>query len=423
MRCPCGQENPPSTGTCPRCGRLLIWGMGARRLLADAGGAAGLVLALGLVFWLDRLVLTSDGNEPSQPGNVRVVPVEEGPSAESVRRLKLAVTPPEYDDMGKLLDALGPGYRFDVIAFDDLLDAERLAAYDVVFLTCGGVPTSWLTRRVRDGERDSPGVYRTRPDVMRRIRVGLRRYVGRGGTLYASDWQFRLLAIAFPELVDRSKLFRGAIQTIRAEVVDRGLQRQLGPEIELHFDKRGWLPAAFRGLEVTTYLRGSFQTLEGGMRTAPLLVHFPFEAGHVVFTSFHNEKQNTATERQLLRCLVFTTVTAQTEARAARIMVRGGFSAVQRSLLSASPAAQTLSCTYECPATCDLQFLVAFDARGARLRLGVRGPDGRRLEKAGRSTFTLNVPGAARGTWHYSITPLSVPYENFPFTVTVGEKP
>ncbi len=40
----------------------------------------------------------------------------------------------------------------------------------------------------------------------------------------------------------------------------------------------------------------------------------------------------------------------------------------------------------------------------------------------GNSTFTIDVPKATAGQWKYTFTPLKVPYENFPFTLTVGEK-
>lgn len=66
--------------------------------------------------------------------------------------------------------------------------------------------------------------------------------------------------------------------------------------------------------------------------------------------------------------------------------------------------------------------MLGFESRGAELRLTVDGPDGRRLEHSGGSTFTLDVPNAAEGKWTCTITPVKVPYENFPFTLTVGEK-
>ena len=127
--------------------------------------------------------------------------------------------------------------------------------------------------------------------------------------------------------------------------------------------------------QVATLLSGTYQTIGGGRVSGPLLAQFPFQDGNVIFTSFHNEKQNSETERQLLRYLVFTTVTAQTETKVKRTMVRGGFSPVDRNLLSASPRDQSVTRAYDNPGECDLQFVLGFKP-GAKLQLSVVGPDG-----------------------------------------------
>ena len=301
--------------------------MGLWRVLRDCGVAVGLALALLVVFWLDGC---RKGNEPA-PLELR--PVETAQTPAQPASFRLAVTPPEFDDVGRLLDTLGAGYRHTDIEMDDLLAAKRLSPFDVVFLTCGGVPRWWLGRFVREGERDSGGVYRARPAVVRQLEASLRDYVGRGGTLYASDWQFELVAMAFPEYIDKSKIDRGDVQVVDAEVVDASLRKRIGPRIALRFDQPSWRPAAFDESKATTYLRGAYKTLSGGQTVAPLLVRFPFRDGHVIFTSFHNEKQNSDTELELLRCLVFATVTAQLDAKVEQTMIRGGFSPVDRNLL------------------------------------------------------------------------------------------
>jgi len=424
MRCSCGHENPDSAARCPRCGRLPARPLDPGRLAFDVVAGAGLVVALAVIWGLDP-------EEPSQPGNHLTTAVVEEPAPvdgqsplPSARRtLRLAVTPPEYDDMGKLLATLGSGYQYTQIPMDTLLDADRLATYDVIFLTCGGVPEEWLGRRVGEGDRDAAGSFNARRWVVERLHDALRRFVARGGTLYASDWQLQLLEIAFPEFIDSSKRARGAVQTVRAEVVDEGLARRLGPFVELRFDKGAWYPAAFRDRDVTICLRGAFSTLEGRQASGPLLVKFPFESGNVVFTSFHNESQNTQTEMELLRYLVFTTVTAREEANVKRTMVRGGFSPTQRNLLSASKDSQPVAQVYECRRRGPLQFVLGFEDRGARLRLTVTEPGGRQHEQAGVQTFSLDIPDGQPGTWRYAITPLEVPFQNFPFTLTIGEKP
>jgi len=424
MRCTCGQENPMSSRRCSRCGRLLLAGMALGRLLLDLAAGAGLLIALVLVFLWHRGAANSAGPEPAHQPQVKEV-VEEEDEDTVMSPLRLAVTPakPEYDDMGKLLDSLGAGYRYSRIPMDDLLDPDKLSRFDVVFLTCAGVPDAWLDKFLRPGDRGG-GVFTPKPEIVQRLRRSLRQYVGNGGTLYASDWQFRVLRIAFPELVDDTQLAMGDVQVVTAEVVDPGLKRRLGPAIKLRFDKSGWLPAAFDAAKVTTYLAGQFKTLRGETVTRPLLVQFApeKEKGQVIFTSFHNEAQNSDTELELLRFLVFTTVTAQVDTRVKQTMLSGGFSPVERNLLSASSRDQSLTRTYECRGNRPLRFVLGFQARGAELRLSVVAPDGSRTEKTGTSTITIDIPDAAEGEWKYTITPLKIPYENFPFTLTVGEK-
>ena len=409
MRCSCGRENALGDARCPQCGKRLLAGMDPRRVGVDAAALLTLAAALGLVFLCDR-------GCAGRPGEVQYG------DAGCDRRLQLAVTPPQFDDMGKLLDTLGSGYRYTNITWEDLLDAQKLRKYDVVFLTCGRVPDEWLAEQTVRGQRDSAGFLHATPEIGDRLPKALRRFVYAGGTLYASDWQFGLVAIAFPEFIDRAKSAGGAVQTVHADVIDRGLQKLLGKTTDLKFERPAWQPAAFQESKVTTAIRGSYQTESDGRRAAPLLVRFPYGEGTVIFTSFHNEAQNSETELQLLRYLVFSAVNAQLDAGVQRNMVRGGFSPVERNLLSASGSRQSLVGAYDCGGARSLQFVLVFEDRGARLRLAVAGPDGARLVQEGTKTFTIEVPEAAAGKWQYTVTPVEVPYPNFPFSVTVGEK-
>jgi hypothetical protein len=390
--------------------------------LIDAAVGSGLLVALALVFAIDWASSSPDDDPTTQVERVEIVGGGGGARVDSGRSLRLAVTPPEFDDMGKLLDTLGAGYAYEQIALDDLLEAERLAPYDVVFLTCGGVPREWLERRLRDSERGGAGTFRPKPETVEAVHESFRRFVGHGGTLYASDLQFDLIRLAFPELIDEAKAGRGAVQTVEAEVVDPGLRRLLGPSIDLRFDLPGWRPAAFRGPDVTTYLRGTYALRDDTEQTGPLLVAFPHGEGTVIFTSFHNEAQNTEIELELLRHLVFTTVTAREARKVRKTMVQGGFSPTERNLLSASSGMKPVERTYECQHRGPLQFVLGFEGEEAKLRLTVVGPDGEKLEKTGTETFTIDVDDAAAGAWQYTVSPITIPHENFAFTLTIGEK-
>jgi len=324
--------------------------------------------------------------------------------------------------MGKLLGHLGAGFPFTEVRLEDLEDVSRLNGFDVLFLTCGTVPNGWV---IGDelGDGDRPGIRRVRVDdrIIGRVRDALRTFVGRGGTIYASDWRLDLIRSCFPELFDGEDMVQGAAQTLVAEVVDPGLRDVLGSTVELRFDLPGWNPARLSGDQVTVYLRGSYRANKGGLAAAaPLLVKVPFEQGTIIFTSFHNEKVNSKIESQLLRFLVFAAVTAKETAQANKTMISGGFSPQKQNLLSASPETPPVTQTYANAKPGRLRFALSFANQGARLRLSVRGPDGKTHQQEGASTFTVDVPDAAPGQWSYTVTPLKVPYANFPFTLTVG---
>ena len=412
--------NPPApAGTSPDARRQ------RNRLLLDATAAIALLAALGLVFLFGRnsasrpALHSSSIEEVKEAAHVASEPAGRTP-------LRLAVTkPPDFenwDDMGALLRSLGQGYQYTQISLADLLESEQLEKYDVVFVACSPVPKPWVVRRVRGGLREETAVFAARPDIVARLNQSLRRFVARGGPLYASDWQFDLLAIAFPELIDEAKVGRGDVQTVTADVVEPGLRKRLGATIPLRFEKSDWRPAAFTGREVTAYLQGQYRLTSGGRQTGPLLVSFPVGDGTVIFTSFHNEAQNNDVERELLRYLVFTTVTAREESRVKRTMVRGGLSPQERNLLSASSGGQPVGDRYELAKAGRLQFALGFENQGARLKLEVAGPDGRKEEKSDTKTFTIDIPDAKPGAWSYTVTPLAVPYKDFPFTLTIGEE-
>jgi hypothetical protein len=387
----------------------------SREQAIDGGIALALVGVLGLVFLFDR---------GSPPGNTTVTPVVVQAPEEPVasKALRLAVTPPQWDDMGKLLDQLGSGFTHDVIRLEDLDNLAKLSGYDVIFWTCGTVPESW-TLRGDLGSGLRPGVIRVRPnlEVMDRVKSALRTFVGRGGTLYASDWRIETLSYCFPELSEGSRIATGDVQVVRAEVVDPGLREVLGPVVELRFDQPGWYPARLSGEGSTIYLRGVYRG-DGGVEshTAPLLVKVPFGKGTIIFTSFHNEKNNGALELKLLKFLVFAAVTAEESSKAHQTMVSLGFSPRKENLLTPSSANPTITQAYQNPRRGRLRFALSFRNEGARLKLTVRGPDGKTQEQEGTSSFHVDVADAVAGEWSYTVTALKVPYENFASTVTVG---
>jgi len=375
------------------------------RQLIDASVLGGLLLALLIVVLTDRLMPSPQAADSSsvvtttaRPQTVTIVkPVVQ------TKPLRLAVTPSyqdkvgPWDDMAKLLSTLGEGYKFATVPESELYSAKKYSEFDVLFLTCapGG---------------DTPA-----------LTGNLRSFVSEGGTLYASDWRFDCIAMAFPDFVVKRLTSEGSAQTVDARVVDAGLRDILGKTVQLKFDLDRWKPAAFGGDRVKVLLEGTYNRQTGGTTTAPLLVKFTFGKGTVIFTSFHNEKQNTAIEQTLLKYLVFSAVTAQIEQQVNQMLVQGGFKAQKQNLLSASPGNPEANYTFRAAKAGKITFVLGFDDRGAKLRLSVTSPEGKRIEQEGTSTFAMEAVAGGPADWRYTVTALTLPFADFPFTVTVAE--
>jgi hypothetical protein len=384
----------------------------------DALAAAGLLVVLGIVLFVDKAIrppkLLADGD--------LVLEEKTGPEAVVQKSLRLAVTPPQFDDMGKLLRGLGKGYSYDDLPLDKLLDPDGLKPYNVVFFTCGGVPPNWLGNRVGSSQRGGE-IHEINVEVYNKLRDNLRTFVSEGGTLYASDLRYNEVAYSFPEFRSSSADL-GKPQSVQAEVVMPELVRLLGSAVSLDFDKPDWCPAQFSGKDCEVLLKGRFENMQSTKCEGPLMVRFRFGKGTVIFTSFHNEKTQGEVAEKLLRFLVFTAVTAESESFVTKQSAEDGF---RRSgpgaLIGAPKVGQPSEHTYDCSGSpARLRFALALAGTGARLRLRIADPRGRFFEKEVKSTFLGDVRNPASGRWTYLITPLELPYENFAFTVSISEK-
>ncbi len=496
-------------------------------------------------------------------GNIRFQEVNLGnkPASRSPRRLRIAVTEPRFDDMGRLLRALGEGYPFTQIGEDDLIRPHALDRYDVLFLTCNSSPGRWFIITPGPVVRADIGQGEFRPEIGQIIHDTLNRFVGHGGTLYVSDFRKGFLMYAFPDripaanfdikllpAVDRAekiwlksvvpqekiltvsetvdslklgqellahrdellavlhtstlvtmkdgpgdndyldtirarmsrynlpatnedcvaiarafevrkveiarlyqsrnqaklkKAVAGIIkdemkltelrnklvidddgagrQTVDAQVVDPGLQESIGDTIRLRFPDNAWVPARFRGDDVKILMRGTYRSVKGQQLEAPLLVRFRQGKGTVIFTSFHNEAQNSQQELELLRYLVFSAVTAQEEALTQETLLSGGFSPVKQSQVNHQVGNDTITKKYQTSSGDPLRFALTFAGTGARLRLTLVAPGGQEYEKETDETFVVEATGAPAGGWLYTVTAIKVPYENFAYSVSIGK--
>ena len=377
------------------------------KYLIDAAVAFALFLALMVVFAVDYF---TSGPAKNTLENVRVL----GGGKGNAKKLKLAVVKTremtdgssgkiiKWDDMSKLLNALGDGYRHDLLIDDEIIrkhEDKTLGQYDIIFLTC---------HDIADADK---------------LKDPLQTYVGNGGILYASDLRYDAIKTAFPDsrpyVVDV-----GRAQKMEADIVDPDLQKALGTQTEplkkipLDFNLGDWRPAAFNNVDVL--IKGTYKEKSGGMATHPLMVRFKFDKGTVIFTSFHNEAQNSRVEEQLLQNLVFGLVTAGVDAELNSSLDKEGFKPQGSNLLS-TPAKGKKTQDYKNENVCTLRFGLGFRNEGYKLRFIIKSPSGKVFTQDCESTTILEVADAERGTWEYTVEALDA-YANFAFRTTVGEK-
>ena len=380
----------------------------ALKYVIDAVVGAALFMALMIVFAVDWFI---SGPARNTLENVKVIKYE---NQRNAKKLKLAVVKTreipdpfakgkfqKWDDMGKLLKGLGEGYRFDKLTEDELIrkyEDNKLSEYDVVFLTCN-----------------------VNADVDKLVEP-LRNYVANGGILYASDWRYEAVAKAFKDMQQENLIADGMAQQIEADIVDPELRRALGTgKIPLNFNLGDWKAAAFGGPSVQVLIRGTYKKMKGQEpATAPLMVRFPFNKGTVIFTSFHNEAQNSRIEEQLLQYLVFSLVTAGIDAELSSSLDREGFKPQGSNLLSTPPKG-SIKKEYDNKHVCDLRFGLGFRNEGYKLRFNIKSPSGKQYTHDCAGTTILEVSGAEIGTWTYTVEALDA-YANFAFRTTVGEK-
>jgi hypothetical protein len=367
----------------------------------DAAVAAGLMALLVAVIGLDALLThlypnaaASSQNAPGEQPIKKTV---------SSKKIRLGVTLPHvdqmgiWDDVGTLLDSMGDGYKYDLVNEGDLNDLAKLKQFDVLFCSCSA-------------SKSPPAVAET-----------LKAYVSQGGTLYASDWRYDVVAAAFPEVRDRNLEGPGKDNLVNADVIDPGLRDIFGQKVELTFDMDTWKPAAFSGDRVKVLLKGRYtDRFNGQIRTAPLLVKFTYGKGNVIFTSYHHGKNNSELEKKLLKYLVYSLVTAKLQSEIEITQLNSQFSPAKSNLFSASKSDPSVSYKYHSSHASKLRFDLGFSGEGAELKLTVKSPSGKNYEQKGTSSFAIEANGEV-GDWTYTVTALRVPHENFAFVVTVAQ--
>jgi len=172
--------------------------------------------------------------------------------------LKITVTSAGYDNIATILDSLNITYQ----KFSGNFDCN------ILFLNCG--------------TKDSINTNE------------LKKFVEKGGLLYASDLTSSIITSAFPNYFDFSGT--GFIGKKKALVIDEELKSILGNEIEVYFDMPLW--------SVLKSIKTGKTIIESANKHKPLMVMVPFGGGKIYYTCFHNHKQTSEKESAILKLFV-----------------------------------------------------------------------------------------------------------------------
>jgi len=183
-----------------------------------------------------------------------------------------------------------------------MTDSLWMDEYDIIFFNCGLNDTQ----------------IRTSSASLSAMITNLQDYLGKGRSVYASDWASEVIRIAFPNRIN----FRGNQSTFGAArvgaananavatILDSGLMDTIGmSEISVNFNYNIWSVLESMSSQPSDLhiMVKSNIALEGGgqLNNSPVVVRFDNGEGRVVFTSPHHESQLTSDLADLLNYMVF----------------------------------------------------------------------------------------------------------------------
>jgi len=279
------------------------------RVIHDAGTSTALFSAMVNQAKTTQEALTAIqpeyGTDPVTGANLKLQGKEDLALVSEVP-LKIAVTPPYYDDIGKILTDMK--YSFTEIEPSDLSDYDLIKDYDIIFINCAG-------------GLEQPA---------QNAKTALQQFVQNGGNLYTSDWAFTFIQNSFPEYITFSG-YIGEAQTVTCTVVDPGLQDYLWDlnTGEVTYNLSSWVPIESISSQTKVYLTGSYTVYEsmgsanikslrkreiskGQSKSSsttetdkPLAVCFSYGNGKVIHTTFHNEAQVDWYIKRMLEYFIF----------------------------------------------------------------------------------------------------------------------
>ncbi len=200
----------------------------------------------------------------------------------------IAVISGEYDHIEDIIESMGLEYtvyngQFGSSEYLDFLtDPLAMAEFDIIFLNCG-ISADWM--------------YSHREEV----RINIRDFVNNGGSIYASDWAYYFVEVAFPvkiEFYGEDSLYGsaqvGAAGTVGATVLDPSMEIIIGSAVaDINFDLDMWVVVEGVGAGTEVLLQGDVPIWGTWGSTmlpnAPIATRFDIGEGRVIYTTFHNE--------------------------------------------------------------------------------------------------------------------------------------
>jgi hypothetical protein len=304
--------------------------------------------------------------------------------------------------MASILDSMG--WEFTEIDYKDLRNLDLLSQYNAVFINCA--------RAFADVDDDEANA-QTDPIEwsVAQASVALEQYVRNGGTLYASDWAYTFINRGMPGYLtfpEQAKI--GSEGVVQVDVKDPGLAAVLGGStVPINFDLGAWVPIQGVSDKVKVYLT---------LNDWQLAASFPYGQGKVIYTAFHNQKQTTDQEKQLLEYLVLLTTTEGMSADLQTSMAAAGHQA-QQELLGTIRAGGT-SERYTLPNRSASHLAVGLDWQAGTMRLTVFKPDGSvYAEQEGPPPLIVDIPDAKAGNWSFEVQALDVPPGTLAYTIQI----
>lgn len=312
----------------------------------------------------------------------------------SAQTSKLAVTPPQYDDMGAVLKRMGISViEVSANSLDNLSTWEK---YDAVYLNCGSIYPS--------------------PEKT----AALKKYVQDGGVVYASDFSGELIEAAFPDRINfygedkkNPQSFKakvGSAGEVQANIVDQGLASIVGKKnVKINFDLGSWVVIDSVNSGVRVHMTSEIKVYDYNnekdnvSKDRPLVVSFQEGKGEVLFTSFHNEAQ---TSEDLNKILIWFAAKAKASklAQQSRSLGTNGGNFVLQEVVDFISGNETKLYKFNATGNSDFKIIINFEGSG-KINITVKNPEGKEVlsKQVSSPPGIFDVKSAVKGAYTISL--------------------